>query len=474
MIELIKKIRVIVNLKKINFIFFVIFLVLFFFFFQQVDLFATATSSYAYLRGHIFDFYDYNKSYVGNCDYLPILYVIFAIWNIPLHIMGFSSSPETTVFIWPYFISSTFIEIAWWKLILFLFYVATIYIFFKISNLISPKKNIKLHITALYATSPLVIFSAIIFGGYDVFSVFFTLLGLYFYLIKKFNKFLLFFSIAICFKYFALIIFLPLILIYEKRPLYILKFLFFGFLTSILQYLFYIKSPAFASNIFSLLLYKVQGSHFGKYSILKLIALGIYLSMCLYLYKNKFNSNSKYFKYAVLSCLISYTLIFLVVSWHPQWLIIISPFLALSYIYIRGRKIFYISELFGFFGFFFYVVNTFPFNVDVLMMKHSILKDVLPYPSLINSDFFPGKRPFFRLIFSLSLLFPILILFFESKKNTYPLQVLSERDVMVRFLLGISFFIIPCILCFMPENWAIYINPLAAEKLHDFFRATNF
>ena len=230
MVELINKMQAIVNLNKINFILFFFFLLIFFLFFQQVDLFATATSSYAYLRGHIFDFYDYNKAYVGSCDYLPLLYVIFAIWNIPLYILGFSSSPETTVFIWPYFISSTFVEIAWWKLILLLVYLATVYIFFKISNLISPRKNIKLHITAVYATSPLVIFSAIIFGGYDVFSVFFTLLGLYFYLKKEINKFLLFFSIAICFKYFALIIFLPLILIYEKRPLYILKFLFFGFL----------------------------------------------------------------------------------------------------------------------------------------------------------------------------------------------------------------------------------------------------
>ena len=474
MVELINKMQAIVNLNKINFILFFFFLLIFFLFFQQVDLFATATSSYAYLRGHIFDFYDYNKAYVGSCDYLPLLYVIFAIWNIPLYILGFSSSPETTVFIWPYFISSTFVEIAWWKLILLLVYLATVYIFFKISNLISPRKNIKLHITAVYATSPLVIFSAIIFGGYDVFSVFFTLLGLYFYLKKEINKFLLFFSIAICFKYFALIIFLPLILIYEKRLLCLLKFLFFGFLISFLQYLFYMNSPEFVSNIFSLLLSKVKGSHFGKYTFFKLIALSIYFSMCHYLYKNQFNQNSKYFKYAVLSCLISYTLLFLVVSWHPQWLIIISPFLALSYMYIRRSKIFYISELVGFFGFFFYVGNTFPFNVDVLMMKHSILKGVLPYPSLINSDFFPGNRPFFRFIFSLSLLFPILILFFESKKNTYPLQVLSERDVMIRFLLGIGFFIIPCIFCYMPEKWAIYINPLAAQKLNDFLRATNF
>jgi hypothetical protein len=218
----------------------------------------------------------------------------------------------------------------------------------------------------------------------------------------------------------------------------------------------------------------VQESNSSVNSVIKLIALSIYLSFCFYLYKNKFHESGKFFKYAVLSCLFSYTLLFLVVSWHPQWLIIICPFLALSYIYIQKIRIFYVVELVGFFGFFFYVVNTFPFNVDVLMMKHSILKDVLPYPSLINADFLPGKRPLFRFIFSLSLLFPILILFIQAKKNTNSHEVLSESDVMVRFLLGISFFIIPCIFCYLPETWAIYINPLAIERMNTFFGATNF
>src|SRR5476651_2579914 len=56
--------------------------------FQQGDLFHTSTSSYAYLEGHFIDFYDYNKKVVGGNDYYALIYIIFAIWNIPLKIFG--------------------------------------------------------------------------------------------------------------------------------------------------------------------------------------------------------------------------------------------------------------------------------------------------------------------------------------------------------------------------------------------------
>jgi hypothetical protein len=39
--------------------------------FKQSDLTHTYTSSYAYLHGHVWDFYEYNKTIVTGNDYLP-------------------------------------------------------------------------------------------------------------------------------------------------------------------------------------------------------------------------------------------------------------------------------------------------------------------------------------------------------------------------------------------------------------------
>ena len=56
--------------------------------FKQSDLTHTNSSSFAYLYGHFWDFYDYNQSRMGDNNYLPIFYWFFAIWNIPLKLLG--------------------------------------------------------------------------------------------------------------------------------------------------------------------------------------------------------------------------------------------------------------------------------------------------------------------------------------------------------------------------------------------------
>jgi len=84
--------------------------------FQHGDLFYTSSSSYAYLHGHIFNFYDYNKTAVGRDDYLPLIYVIFAAWNMPLKLLGLMhdvASAGTYL---------TIVELVWTKLLLVAFY----------------------------------------------------------------------------------------------------------------------------------------------------------------------------------------------------------------------------------------------------------------------------------------------------------------------------------------------------------------
>ena len=113
---------------------------------MQGDLIHTALSSYAYLQGHIADFYEYNKLYLGGNDYLPTLYIIFALWNTQLHLLGLSSYPTLEVFNglhWSLIMqSTTALEIAWWKTLLALFYIGSVIVIHKIAELIeSPHKT---------------------------------------------------------------------------------------------------------------------------------------------------------------------------------------------------------------------------------------------------------------------------------------------------------------------------------------------
>ena len=142
-----------------SFLFYLVFLLICFLIFQHGDLFHTSISSYALLNGHFADFYDYNKIIVGRNDYYILMYIIFAIWNIPLKLLGYCISKP--IFLTP-------IELIWTKLLLVILFFLTVYIIYKIANLISNNTKKSNYISYIFATSPIAIFDVFIFGQYDI------------------------------------------------------------------------------------------------------------------------------------------------------------------------------------------------------------------------------------------------------------------------------------------------------------------
>ena len=260
--------------------------------FKQSDLTHTNSSSFAYLYGHFWDFYDYNQSRMGDNNYLPIFYWFFAIWNIPLKLLGLI--PEVTSETW---MLATPIQTIWSKLLLIIFFFSSVSLVGKIAQQIRATtlpNQINQNGLApdyLFATSPIAIFAVFIFGGYDIFTVFFMLLGVHAYFAKDFKWFVLWFSIAISFKYFAAFIYLPLVLIIEKRFIYVVVYGLLGIAITAMQFALYWHSDVFLGEIFGLATAKTAGNGIN---IRLLIANGLYLGMCAYLYFSKFNFNSCY------------------------------------------------------------------------------------------------------------------------------------------------------------------------------------
>jgi Gpi18-like mannosyltransferase len=202
---------------------------------QHVDLFHTSSSSYAYLNGHITDFYDYNKPLVDGNDYLPIIYAIFAIWNLPLKLFGLTHNVAATG------VMLSIPELIWTKLLLVIFYFASAFVIYKISKQITNNVDNSKIVSIIFATSPIAIFAVFIFGQYDIIGVFFTMLGFYYYVKNDYLKFSIFFSFAISLKFFPLLIFIPLILLVEKRILHILKYGIISLSATILQIITYLR-----------------------------------------------------------------------------------------------------------------------------------------------------------------------------------------------------------------------------------------
>lgn len=403
-------------LKKspVNFAFYVISLVLCFFVFKQGDLTHTYTSSYAYLNGHFYDFYDYNRPHMVRNDYLPLMYAFFALWNLPLKLLGLLTPVDMGIAVWQL---STPLEIMWSKLLLSIFFLGCVVMLVKIARLIHPdQRGDVVSPGILFATSPIAIFAVFIFSQYDVIGVFFTLIGVYFYFQKKFLRFAFFFSIAISFKYFACFIYLPLVLIIEKRPLHLIKYGFIGIFVTALQIGAYWHSDVFQASFFALAGDKTgEAMHRGKAIYIALL----YMLLCGYAYFSKIKLALKeptWAASAVLICTLAYGLMFSLVRWHPQWLLILMPFFALSILYIRHQKALIALEVLAYIAFIWLCVNGWAKNVDVTMVQEGSLNEFIPTLTYFGADVLsPKGESLARAIFYIYLFSPFLFWLYENR-----------------------------------------------------------
>ena len=446
-------------LKPLNLVFLCLYLILVLtciLLFSQGDLFHTFLSSKAYLNGNILDFYDYNQKFLEANDYLPALYILFAIWNLPLYLIGMLS-PLISNPLGSLLTAVPLIEFVWAKIFIASFFFASIYVLSKISNLIlieNPK--LKLQTPMIFATAPIAMFIAFVLGQYDIVGVFFTLIGFYFYLKKDWKLFSLFFSIAVSFKFFAFVIYFPLILLIEKRPIHILKFLMIGVLFSLIEILIYWNNDSFRDRIFSILTNKVKDGFLSEHSITHYSIPIIYVMGCIYLFKEKFKGNFIWHRNSILACIGAYGLMLSFVVWHPQWVMITMPFFAMAYMLVKNRKLFAFIDLIGGFIFVWICINRFPNNLDFSMISLGVFREFIHYSINITEllGSFQNSLNFLMDVFHLYLVSPLLLVFFESKyRLNSVVNQIGKGLFFARFFFAIFIFIIVCLVISFSPIW---------------------
>lgn len=350
--------------------------------FNQGDLSHTAKSSFAYLNGNILDFYDANKLIVGTNDYFPLLYVFFAVWFIPLKIIGFASDEDPGYFLLP-------IEIIWAKIFLALLLFATVIVVNLITRELFPKDQERRKVVvSTYLLSPFALFAATVFGQYDVIGLLFSLVGFLYYLRGNTTRFVLFFSIAISLKFFALIVFVPLVLLKYKKIHQILSIIGCSSLAVIIQVLVYSGSPAFRESAFRLVSSKSQNT---SNEFLTITVAVIFAAGCIFLWRIK-PPKDIFGKQAVFVACVAYGLMFEVVVWHPQWLILISPFFAMAVGYFKRPSAFLIWESIAFLSFIWFVVNWWTENVDNTMIERGAFPHIFSNHQFLLSDLYQAAN----------------------------------------------------------------------------------
>lgn len=216
------------------------------------------------------------------------------------------------------------------KIFTTLFYIACAIIMYKICKTIGFDDKKSKITSFLWLTTPIAIFSQFIFGQYDIFTVFFTLLGVYFYFKNDDFKFALFFSIALTFKYFPAFVFIILLIYREKNIIKIIKQCAIFIIPFAIELLIYISDSAFREGVFS---FGANSFIFGltlktEYGMNIKIFLMFWIFICGYTYFNEVKNKSENEKYIFYYLSLVSFMLFGLSHWHPMWIIFITPFLV--------------------------------------------------------------------------------------------------------------------------------------------------
>lgn len=193
------------------------------------DFFGTYRNSinfwYALFEGHPLSFYSYaisiagatpNRTILCGAAYDFTIYALFAVWNFPAWLYERISGS---------YAESCFLFLAWGKLMLPVIAIVIARGMKKILELVNKGggKEDAPEMVYAYLFSGILIIGTYFIGQYDIIGVMFAVFGVYYFLKKDYKKFYLFFAFAVSCKYLAFFLFICLVLIHEKRILYVIR-----------------------------------------------------------------------------------------------------------------------------------------------------------------------------------------------------------------------------------------------------------
>lgn len=468
-------------LRKIDYIIFAFLAVVCFLTFQQGDIMHTAGCSYGYLQGHFLDFYEWDAyEYNMWASYMPSTYLVFAVWNIPLKLLGIVTCPER-------FASNVWV-LMWYKLLPVSLYLISGYLVYKIASVIGMGTKKSKICAYVFLTTPIGFFSQFLFGQYDIFTVFLILLGIYYYMKDNRRLFVLFFALSLPFKYYSLLIFVPMLLLKEKNFFKILRDMVCVTWCYVLEFAVYFHSPLFRQYVlgFGPTGYVYQAGIDTGAAHLSLVMM-LFCLICAWAYFTNPKTRSELSQWTFYFGSLVIAVIFGLSQWHPQWLLFAVPFWVISSLLHRDTKIFMVLDIFMMLVFTVYTVNIWPDHVDQELFSWGIFGDYI-YKYI-------GTKLTMREIFVItdmdmvgSLFTTLMIVAALFKHPKYCVaNVSSGIDscmswIRVRFMGGLAIFLVPAVMCFVVAARPPFVSlntgqpyevmfPLIATRMSQVFTA---
>lgn len=412
--------------------------------FVHGDIEYLGQNSLNFLFGNPLDFYDNAKKYTPlfGAAYPPPLYAIFALWLYPWKLLGIITGPQALP---PYLVY-------WLKIATTLTYIGSAYTFHLIAKVYFPDDGRAKYATAAWFTAPIALFSQFIFSQTDIFYVEFTLLGYLMFLRRHLLLASTYFGLAITFKDFPVISFLPILFLLEKRPTRILTCGLIFLTPTLLFRAIYAHSPA------------LNTEHIHRYFIERIYPASIvtsdealwriyllplaYVILCGVAYFRNSPPERRINECAYV-WLVSTVLLFMTILWHPQWMIMPIPAIVLTSMLSNRIKAFMTLDLVGMAFFIAAASLLFQSNVDASMFRGDLLK-IEFHNSYLMADFFnwfgDHSANLFLTCFVGYLLLQVLLKYcVYAGDNLKGTEELDYGNIRLRLYVGLSFFLMPAV-----------------------------
>lgn len=284
--------------------------------------------------GRFDDFYAFAKEsqLAGLMGHEPtydiIFYLTVGIWELPIAVI------ETVLH--ASFVRNVLV-IVYSKTLLLLFVAFSAEMIRKIALELEISEQNAKWAKFMFLTSGFIYAYTCIAGQYDIIGIFFSLVGVYYYLKGNMKKFGLLFIVAVQYKFFPLFVFLPLLLLKEKNIGKIILYL-TGPVISVLLFRIPFMDDGFAimekNAINADMVDRIFGNRIAIFETeipLSFLFIG---AVCIWCYlKDVDMAERKY--YAVWVPFLSLGLLFLSFPFFPYWILYLIPWIPLLY-YMRN------------------------------------------------------------------------------------------------------------------------------------------
>jgi hypothetical protein len=376
----------------------------------------------------------------GGCNYFPLIYLLFYLWGLFLQFFAEFSFVDPTSYVIGLETSPVFF--LYHKLLLTLLFFGSVLFTFKITKILKlgdPKLSAR-----IFALSPFAFFVIFIYSGYDIFSVFFSLVAIYLFIKKRFFWSFLIFSVAVSFKFFAIAIALSMLAILDVK---LIKKIGMGMLITCvpaIQVLLFYKEPYFLEGVFYLF-----SRHTANQNILFNPSFFVGFGFLIWLFALQFNESVKKYFSGQNLIYIPYIAILFLVCYSPiapPWIIVSLPFIYLVIIKNNLQKPFLALEVIFFAIFIVVITNIWNRNVDLGLANNGIF-GFLHNPSFLYKDIyvdFQNQSLLFLIGFGLFYLYfflPLILNFYN--KSFYFVKLNTNQLINLRFFISTTFLLAP-------------------------------